>query len=173
MVGYEHQRRRAGMTRRVLRGFDRSALIAVRTRRNLNPGELARLADVSTAAVYNWERGTASPSVDTLARVAQALGVPVAELVPIPEDEQYLGDLRVMAGLTQPQLAQLAGISTSTLAQLERGQARLKPEVASRIAEALTDCHRRSPAGRGKHVTREQVIAAHERVRIRPPHTRP
>ncbi|MCW3472657.1 transcriptional regulator [Rhodococcus pyridinivorans] len=161
------------MTRRVLRGFDRSALIAVRTRQNLNPGELARIADVSTAAIYNWERGTASPSVDTLARVAEALAVPIAELVPIPEGERYLGDLRVLAGLTQPQLAQLAGISTSSLAQLERGQARLKPDVAARIADALTNHRTQSRTNGGEQVTAEQVLAAHERVRTRPPHTRP
>ncbi|NKW34484.1 helix-turn-helix domain-containing protein [Rhodococcus hoagii] len=124
------------MSRRILRGFDRSAFVTARDRVGLGPAELARIADVSAGAVYSWERGDATPGVDTLARVARALRIPIAELVPIPEDERFLGDLRVLAGLTQPQLAKLSGMSTSSLAQLERGQARIKVEVAQRIADA-------------------------------------
>lgn len=161
------------MSRRILRGFDRSALVAARDTKKLGPAEVARLADVSAGAVYSWERGDSTPGVDTLSRVAGVLGVPISELVPIPENELYLGDLRVLAGLTQPVLAKRAGISTSSLAQLERGQARLKPELAQRIADALSP----DPDEKGKTtrptVSVEQVVAAHERVRNRPPHTRP
>ncbi|NKR30055.1 helix-turn-helix domain-containing protein [Rhodococcus hoagii] len=158
------------MSRRILRGFDRSALVAARVRAKLGPAEVARLADVSAGAVYSWERGDATPGVDTLSRVARVLRVPIRDLVPIPDDELYLGDLRVLAGLTQPALAKKAGMSTSSLAQLERGQARLKVDVAQRIADALSpdDGAAERPA-----VSVEQVIAAHDRVRNRPPHTRP
>jgi transcriptional regulator with XRE-family HTH domain len=162
------------MSRRILRGFDRSALLAAREDAKLGPAEVARLADVSAGAVYSWERGDSTPSVDTLSRVAVVLGVPISELVPIPEDELYLGDLRVLAGLTQPQLAKKAEISTSSLAQLERGQARLKPELAQRIADALSPPRKGEPAELARpKVSVEQVIAAHARVRNRPPHTRP
>lgn len=170
------QRREPGMSRRILRGFDRSAFVTARDRVGLGPAELARIADVSAGAVYSWERGDATPGVDTLARVARALRIPIAELVPIPEDERFLGDLRVLAGLTQPQLAKLSGMSTSSLAQLERGQARIKVEVAQRIADALspnTDDEADPVAFGAEPVTVQQVLDAHERVRTRPPHTRP
>ena len=164
------------MSRRILRGFDRSALVAARNRIGLGPAELARIADVSAGAVYSWERGDAAPGVDTLARVAKALGVPITELVRIPEGERFLGDLRVMAGLTQPQLAKMSGMSTSSLAQLERGQARIKTEVAQRIADALSSKFEGDSdlvAFGASPVTVQQVLDAHERVRTRPPHTRP
>ncbi|SMG57791.1 DNA-binding transcriptional regulator, XRE-family HTH domain [Rhodococcus rhodochrous J3] len=145
-----------GMTRRPLRGFDREALIDLRTEKGYTRGDLARFAEVSVAAVRAWESGQATPQVDRLARVAAALDVPMSELVRISPHDRYLGDLRVQAGLTQPQLALQAGISTASLSSLELGETSLREPVAERLARALG-------------VDTAEVRAAYERARTRPP----
>ncbi|MFI2561981.1 helix-turn-helix transcriptional regulator [Nocardia farcinica] len=147
------------MTRRPLRGFDRERLIDLRTEKGYTRGDLARFAEVSVAAVRSWESGQATPQVDRLARVANALEVPLSDLVRIPPHERYLGDLRVQAGLTQPQLALEIGISTASLSSLELGETALRESVAERLGKAL---------GLGT----AEVCAAYERSRTRPPGTR-
>ncbi|MGN0040492.1 helix-turn-helix transcriptional regulator [Rhodococcus sp. (in: high G+C Gram-positive bacteria)] len=147
------------MTRRPLRGFDRERLIDLRTEKGYTRGDLARFAEVSVAAVRSWESGQATPQVDRLARVANALEVPLSDLVRIPPHERYLGDLRVQAGLTQPQLALEIGISTASLSSLELGETALRESVAERLGKAL---------GLGT----AEVRAAYERSRTRPPGTR-
>ncbi|MCD2118380.1 MULTISPECIES: helix-turn-helix domain-containing protein [Rhodococcus] len=146
------------MTRRPLRGFDRERLIDLRMEKGYTRGDLARFAEVSVAAVRAWESGQATPQVDRLARVAAALDVPMSELVRISPHDRYLGDLRVQAGLTQPQLALQAGISTASLSSLELGETSLRETVAERLARALG-------------VDTAEVRAAYERARTRPPGT--
>ncbi|CCQ18139.1 putative repressor protein [Rhodococcus sp. AW25M09] len=75
--------------------------------------------------------------MDRLQRVAQVLGLEMAELIHIPETECKLVNLRELAGWTQAQLAQRAGISTPLLAALERGHASLTDAVCGRIAVEL------------------------------------
>ncbi|MFD4268140.1 helix-turn-helix transcriptional regulator [Rhodococcus sp. NPDC058481] len=148
------------MSRRILRGFNPAALEQARKERRLSRAELGRLAEVSTTAVLYWETGRSVPQVDTLTRVVRVLEIPVEQVVNIEPNERYLGDLRVVAGLTQPQLAASIGISTTSLATLERGQSRLKETVATRLAKALD-------------TSVQDVTDAYERTRTRPPHTSP
>lgn len=147
------------MTRRPLRGFDRERMIELRTEKGYTRGDLARFAEVSVAAVRSWESGQATPQVDRLARVANALEVPMSDLVQIPPHERYLGDLRIQAGLTQPQLAREVGISTASLSSLELGETVLRESVAERLGKALG-------------LETAEVRAAYERSRTRPPGTR-
>ncbi|UDH01722.1 helix-turn-helix transcriptional regulator [Rhodococcus opacus] len=143
------------MSRRILRGFSTEHLVVLRENKGLSRGELARLADVSIGTVQAWETGRATPSVDTLLRVAGVLGVSMEEVVRIDPEVRFLGDLRVLAGMTQPQLATKIAISTTALSNLELGQARLTDEVADRIARALD-------------LPKATVAEAYERVRTRP-----
>jgi transcriptional regulator with XRE-family HTH domain len=55
-------------------------LRAMRRERGLTLQELARLTDLSRTFIGQIEAGTANPSVATLKRVADALGVPMAAL---------------------------------------------------------------------------------------------
>lgn len=146
------------MTRRVLRGFSAERLVHLRERAGLSRGELARLAGVSLGAVQSWETGRATPQVDTLAKAVAALGVSMGDIVLIEPDQRYLGDLRVFAGMTQPQLAAKAAMSTTALSSVELGHARLTDEVAKRLAAALEN-------------SVQEVVDAYERTRTRPPHT--
>lgn len=59
-------------------------LRAVRERRSLGVGEVAQLAGVSRRYLTEAEAGRANPSIELLLRLAQALGVRLAELVDLP-----------------------------------------------------------------------------------------
>lgn len=147
---------RRRMSRRVTRGFQRSTFRNERVKAGFSQGELARAATVSPSTIHHWEAGTKSPQVDRLAHVARVLGVPIATLVDIPEGERFPGDWRVLAGLTQPELAAVAGVSTSLVARLERGEVTLSDEACERLAPALG-------------ITKQQFSEAFERARTRPP----
>ncbi|MEU3475887.1 helix-turn-helix transcriptional regulator [Rhodococcus sp. NPDC006774] len=148
------------MSRRILRGFRPERLIEIRKAQGFSSrGELARQVGVSASAVAKWESGQATPGVDTLARVAAVLSVSMATFIDIPSDQLYLGDLRALAGLTQPQLAARIGFSSATVADLERGHATLSDDHVARLIDVL---------GTDEHTVR----AAYRRVRERPPNTR-
>lgn len=57
-----------------------------RRRQGLSLADLAERADVSKSIVSLIERGEANPSIETLWRVAQALGVPLGTLLSEPEE---------------------------------------------------------------------------------------
>ena len=56
-------------------------LLGVRTRRQMGVRELARRIDVSASLISRIEKGTVMPSVSTLFALAEALEVPVAEIL--------------------------------------------------------------------------------------------
>lgn len=143
------------MTRRVLRGFDADRFRRRRLELNLTRADLGRLADISAAAVTAWEQGRRKPQVDTLARAAVVLKAPLEQLVRVPRDQRYVGDLRVIQGLTQPALALKIGVSTAMLGAIERGEARLTPTTTAALAEAL-------------EASPEEVFRAWQRARTRP-----
>lgn len=148
------------MSRRVLRGFSATAFQSARRANQLTRGELARLADISTGAVTAWENARATPQADTLAKVTSILGIAIDDVVHIDPAERSLGDLRIYAGLTQSQLAVAVGISTTSMAALERGESKLRPEVAMAISKAI-----------GTRAT--EVTAAYQRARSRPANAAP
>lgn len=148
------------MSRRVLRGFSAASFEQARRANRLSRGELARLADISPGAVTAWETERATPQADTLARVTTILGIGIDEVVHIEPEQRSLGDLRIYAGLTQSQLAAHIGMSTTSVAALERGESRLKPDVARAIAKALRRPH-------------TDVTAAYDRARNRPARSAP
>ena len=54
----------------------------LRLARGMSQAELARQAEVTTNYVSRLEGGGAAPGIDLVARLALALGVPVADLLP-------------------------------------------------------------------------------------------
>lgn len=147
--------RNATVSRRVLRGFDPARLTSLRESRGMSRADLARKSGLGGATVQQWEAGTRSPQVDTLALVAKTLGLPIGELVDVPRDQRFPGDWRVLLGLTQPQLGQQVGISTSMIARIERGEVKLTDENARRLATAL-------------EIGVDELVRSYERARDRP-----
>jgi transcriptional regulator with XRE-family HTH domain len=150
------RRGRSEMSRRVLRGFSAERFVAARRRSGLSVSDLSRLARVGTSTVHAWEAGRATPQIDLLARIMQILGTPISEVVTVDPDERYPGDLRVIKGLTQPQLAAAARIATTTLRGIERADLALTDTNAATLARLL---------GIGV----DEYRAAYQRARERPP----
>jgi transcriptional regulator with XRE-family HTH domain len=143
------------MTRRVLRGFNSQAFAEARRQQGISVSDLSRLADVSQAAIFNWEAGKSTPQVDLLARVMRILEAPIEKVVTIAAAERYPGDWRVIKGLTQPELAAAAKIATTTLRGIERADIGLSDANAANLASLLG-------------ITVEQYRAAYQCARQRP-----
>ena len=54
-----------------------------RVKRNLSQEELAELAELNRNTIGNIERGTASPTVDTLEKLAKAFKISVIDLIDV------------------------------------------------------------------------------------------
>lgn len=148
------------MSRRVLRGFSREHFAATRARAGLSVSDLARRASVAVSTIHHWEAGTRTPQIDILAAVMTVLGAPIASVVLVDADQRYPSDLRVVRGLTQPQLAAAAGLTTAAVARIERADAPLSDTNAALIARVVgVDVH--------------QYRAAYQRARTRPAGTPP
>ncbi len=146
------------MSRRALNGFQPQALEAAREAAQMTRGTLARHVGVDPTSVHNWETGRAAPQPDLLARAANILGVSIETLVVVTDSMRTLSDLRILAGLTQRQLADQIACSDTTLGRLERGEARLTDALAEKIARAL-------------ELETTTITDAYRRARERPPRT--
>lgn len=155
LSSYDAPGRKPRMTRRVLRGFDAAAFGEIRRRNGISVNDLARLADVSSVTIFNWEAGRGTPQVDLLARVMRILDVAIERVVAIPPDQRYPGDWRVLKGLTQPELAAAVKIPTSTLRDIERADRALNDVNADKLATYLG-------------ISVEEYRAAYQRARQRP-----
>ncbi|MFC5754204.1 helix-turn-helix domain-containing protein [Actinomadura rugatobispora] len=62
----------------------------LRRARSLTLQQLADAADVSVSMLSSVERGQKAPTIVTLARIADGLGAPLADLLPRPGDDQVI-----------------------------------------------------------------------------------
>lgn len=138
-----------------MRGFDPAAFRQARTDASLSITDLARLARIGRRTVQGWESGVSSPQVDVLARVCTTLGIEISDVVRLSSDATYPADLRILAGLTQPELGARTGISTSTVGAVERAEVELSAHVSAALADGV---------GAAEAVYRD----AYERARRRP-----
>lgn len=60
-------------------------IVQLRREVGLTQEGLAQRLDVTRQAVSRWERGETEPDLDTLKRLAEALGTPVSVLLDLPE----------------------------------------------------------------------------------------
>lgn len=144
-------RREKSAANSVLRGFDRHKFVLARKSADLTVQKLGQKAGVDRAAIHRWESGECLPMVDSLSLVARALGTSIEHFLTVPDAERTLADLRVVAGLTQVQLAQRTGLTRKVLGGLERGgsvmdegRAAALADVFKIPAQAVRDAHVRS-----------------------------
>ncbi|MFH5207898.1 helix-turn-helix domain-containing protein [Antrihabitans spumae] len=145
------EREKTVSPRQALNGFVPAALESARDNAGMTRGTLARKIGVDPTTIHGWETGRSHPTPDLLARAAEELGILVDALVDIDPDQRTLTDLRVLAGLTQRQLADRIGLSQPTVGRIERGEARLTDPAAELLASTLglplpivRDAHRRA-----------------------------
>jgi transcriptional regulator with XRE-family HTH domain len=146
--------------RRIRRGFDRDRFSEVVRTAGVPRSDLARLAGISAATLHSWERRGGFPDVERLARFAAVLSMDVTEFVHVPDHECMPSDLRVRKGLTQVQLAALAGLSTTAVSAFERGETQWSAVKAAKLVPVLG-------------VSVEELQRAWQRARSRPAGTPP
>ena len=117
----------------------------LRIARRLSLSELARATRISKATLSSIENGRANPTVDTLAGLAAALRVSIAELL----EELPPGEVRIVRG-TRARLGQLDGID-------QRGLDELSVDGQLRVAEISLAAHQAreldaKPVGSRAHV---------------------
>lgn len=113
------------MARIGVRGFRADRLRELRIRAGLSADDLAARLGVSRQAVSTWETGRSNPPANKLRPIADELDVSISALVPIPESQLRLADLRALSSLTQVEAAQQLGISPTVLGDIERGAKKL------------------------------------------------
>ena len=118
------------MAKPTLTNFRADALREARIRAGVSQEAVAKLVGVSSWTYGQWETGRATPLAGRLMRLAASVGGDVADLVGPP---QTLVDYRVLAGLSQADLAERIGVSRATVAGWEQG---LTP-VAAKHHQAL------------------------------------
>jgi transcriptional regulator with XRE-family HTH domain len=97
-----------------IQGVLAANLRRLRIARHLSLSELARATGTSKATLSSIENGRANPTVDTLAGLAGALRVSIAELL----EELPLGEIRIVRG-SRSRVSQLDGISQRGLDELD------------------------------------------------------
>jgi len=116
----------------------------LRSEKNLSLQELARKAGISLSYLSEIERGTVYPAVSTLKRIVEVLGVPPAALM---GQEGTLGHklkaLREEYGLTQAQLASMAGVTAGLIGQIEQGKVQPSLKTLEKLSDVMgvTPCY--------------------------------
>ena len=116
----------------------------IRGEKNLSLQELSTRANISVSYLSEIERGTVYPSLGTLKRLAEGLGVPPSAVI---SQEGTLGhklkSLRDEYGLTQAHLANLAGVTAGLIGQIEQGKVQPSLKTLEKVAEVMgvTPCY--------------------------------
>lgn len=110
----------------------------MRGEKNMSSQDLAGKAGISLSYLSEIERGTVYPALNTLKRLAQGLGVPPSSII---GQEGSLGHklkaLREEYGLTQAQLANLAGVTAGLIGQIEQGKVQPSLKTLEKLAEVM------------------------------------
>lgn len=114
---------------------DPASLRAARISAGLTQHQLARRIGVAGGErVSRWERGASVPRPEILLRIAKACGVgAVSLLVPVAGDHD-LRRLRLLAGVSAPEVAQVAHVSLATYVRWEAGETDRLPTDATLAA---------------------------------------
>ena len=116
----------------------------MRAEKSLSLQELSQKAGISVSYLSEIERGTVYPALSTLRRVAEGIGAPPTALM---GHEGSLGHrlkaLREEYGLTQAQLASLAGVTAGLIGQIEQGKVQPSLKTLEKLAEVMgvTPCY--------------------------------
>lgn len=123
-----------------------SLLRAARVARGLSLQDLATALGISKPALSRYERGAATMSESTAVKVSALLGLPMSSIAYLPNPSvgrrtaiqgHPLTLLRAARGLTQQQLADLAGLKRQVIAKYESAASRPRPENLHKLAQAL------------------------------------
>jgi len=124
-----------------------AAVLRLRSKLKLSQSGLARRANLCCTYLSSLEAGRRNPTVDTLAALAKALDVSIAQLLESEEQEtsrprrfrlgSRIRKLRRERGLSQAALAAAAQVDRTYLTDIERGHRNPTLRSVARLAGAL------------------------------------
>jgi transcriptional regulator with XRE-family HTH domain len=123
----------------------------LRRSHHLSQLRLAQAAGIATSTVFDYEHGLGAIIPETVARLADALGVQpdemwiAAEAPPSPQPKRAIPmtihtrirELRQHLGIDQRELARRAGLSVATIQQIEEGNMQPSATTLARMARVL------------------------------------
>ncbi|SUD49572.1 transcriptional regulator, y4mF family [Nocardia otitidiscaviarum] len=147
------------VSRTVISGFDPAALAAAMDRAGFDVSALVRRSRVGKSTIQHWLGGTRRPQIHQLAKVAEALEVKLSDLIVVAPEARMLSYYRNIRGCTQVDIATAAGLPTSTVSTIERGELlSLTDAVVTKLAAAL-------------EISEAEFRDAYRRTQDRPPGT--
>ena len=113
-----------------------------RSKAGLTQQQLADKLGVSQQYIGIYESGKRQPKIQTLQKIADALGVPVTEFLDEELTSMTTGErirkARLRADMTQEQLAALLGVDRATISKYESGIIDPPTSQMNRIADLLS-----------------------------------
>lgn len=123
------------MPRPLYRGFRGDHLRTLREARGWTQEQLAVRIRAAPTMIGKWELGHVTPGSSSVAKLAAALEVPPQEFTDVDPAAMTVVELRIRAGLSRPEAADVAGVPVRRLAQYERLTCRPTDEDARVLAE--------------------------------------
>ncbi|RJQ30641.1 MAG: XRE family transcriptional regulator [Peptococcaceae bacterium] len=101
--------------------------------------ELARRSGISLSYLSEIERGAVYPALGTMKRIAEELSVPATVLIKHGDGAvgRRLKALRDESGLTQANLASLAGVTAGLIGQIEQGKVQPSLKTLEKLASVM------------------------------------
>lgn len=135
---------------------------------NISQRKLAKLSGITGQMVSRIENNLNNPSIDTLNKIAVALGVSVNELMEDKKLESDLGtrilECRKKKGLTQIQLAQKINKSESTIQKYEANVVRPNIAIIDLLAKVLGTTSQYLTYGIGECQVKDDIALIQEAI---------
>ena len=108
-----------------------------REREGMSLTEVAEAVGISSGYLGEIERGQALPAVDTLRQLAEVVALPLSQAFKCGTIGDRVGMLRERLGLSRAELAQMASVTPSFIAQLENNKTQASLLTLRRISQCL------------------------------------
>ena len=99
---------------------------------NLSQPQVAKIINVTTDSITNWELNRGKPNLTLVPRIISFLGY--SPLFNENEVKQY----RIQKGISQKELARILKIDPTTLSRIERGGERMSRKVKIKLDHLLS-----------------------------------
>ena len=94
---------------------------------NLSQPQVAKIVNVTTDSITNWELNRNEPNLEQIPKIISFL-----EYTP-PINENPIKKYRIGRGLSQKEMAEILKIDPTTLSRIERGSERISGKVSMKL----------------------------------------
>ena len=113
----------------------------IRKSKRLTQEKLSEITQISMASIQRYESGKRQPNIQTINKIAEALGVPVSEILGTNVTTNDIGtkiiSAQTISDVSHEELAKRTGIDEQQLRIIKSGQINPTTEELNKIATAL------------------------------------